>query len=84
MPDILHLVGIGAEPMRVFEALTTIEGIRGWWSSDAHGEATEGAAFEFRRNRLEVIQATPGLIRWRYSGPAADWVGTDIVFRLVA
>jgi hypothetical protein len=26
MPDILHRVGIAAEPMRVFEALTTVEG----------------------------------------------------------
>jgi uncharacterized protein YndB with AHSA1/START domain len=82
MPDILHRVGIDAEPMRVFEALTTIEGIRDWWSSGAEGDASEGAAFEFRRNRLEVIHADPSLVRWRYSGPAQDWVGTEIVFRL--
>jgi uncharacterized protein YndB with AHSA1/START domain len=82
MPDILHRVGIAAEPMRVFEALSTVGGIRNWWSSDAQGEAGQGGAFQFRRNRLEVLQAEPGLVKWRYSGPAEDWVGTEIVFRL--
>jgi uncharacterized protein YndB with AHSA1/START domain len=83
MPDILHRVGIDAQPMRVFEALTTVDGIRRWWISSAHGEATEGGAFEFRANRLDVVQADPERVRWRYSGPAAEWVGTEIVFELV-
>ena len=82
MPDILHRVGIAAEPMRVFEALTTVEGIRHWWAEDAHGDATEGGAFQFRRNRLEVVHADPSLVTWRYSGPAEAWVGTEITFRL--
>ena len=55
MPNILHRVGIAAEPMRVFEALTTVEGIRNWWISETTGEATEGAAFQFRKNRVDVV-----------------------------
>ena len=34
MPDILHRVDVAAAPMRVFEALTTVEGIRNWWSEE--------------------------------------------------
>ena len=82
MPDILHRVGVAAEPQRVFEALTTVDGVRGWWSEAAHGDAREGGAFQFRENRLEVVHADPGLVVWRYSGPAAEWVGTEIRFRL--
>lgn len=82
MPDILHRVGIAAEPLRVFEALTTTEGIRAWWFSETHGDASEGAAFEFRGNRFDVLHAKPSLVKWRYSGPIQDWVGTEIVFRL--
>jgi len=82
MPDILHRVGIAAEPMRVFEALTTVEGIQNWWSTDTHGDASEGGAFQFRRNRLDVVHADPSLVTWRYSGPAEEWVGTEITFRL--
>lgn len=82
MPDILHRVGIAAEPMRVFEALTTVEGIRNWWSSDTHGDAAESGAFQFRSNRLDVVHADPTLVSWRYSGPAKEWVPTEITFRL--
>jgi len=82
MPDILHRVGIAAEPQRVFEALTTVDGIRNWWSSDTHGDAGEGGAFQFRSNRFEVVHADPSLVSWRYSGPAEEWVPTEIIFRL--
>jgi len=82
MPDILHRVGIAADPARIHKALTTVEGIRAWWSTDTHGEASEGGAFQFRHNRLDVVHADLDLVTWRYSGPAADWVGTEIEFRL--
>jgi uncharacterized protein YndB with AHSA1/START domain len=82
VPDILHRIGVAAEQMRVFEALTTVEGIRNWWAEDTHGDAAEGGAFQFRRNRLQVIHADPSLVTWRYSGPAEEWVGTEITFRL--
>lgn len=42
MSDILHRVGIDAKPDKVFDALTTIEGLRGWWSSTASGSAAQG------------------------------------------
>ncbi len=82
MPDILHRVGIAAEPARVFQALSTVEGIKNWWSAETHGDASVGGAFQFRNNRLEVVRADPSLVVWRYSGPAEDWVGTEIRFRL--
>ncbi len=82
MPDILHRVGVAAEPLRVFEALTTVEGIRNWWAENTHGDAAEGGAFQFRENRLEVVHADPSLVTWHYSGPAEEWVGTEITFRL--
>jgi len=79
--DILHRVGIAAPPKAVFAALTTLEGIRGWWISTAEGTALEGGAFAFRNNRLTVAEATPTLIRWHYTGAATEWVGTAIEFR---
>lgn len=82
MPKIIHRVGIAADPGRIFEALTTVEGIRNWWSTETTGDASEGGVFQFRRNRLEVIRADPALVTWRYSGPAEDWVGTEIHFRI--
>jgi uncharacterized protein YndB with AHSA1/START domain len=68
MPNILHRVGIAAEPARVFEMLTTVESIKNWWSSETHGDASEGGAFQFRKNRLEVVRADPSLVVWHYAG----------------
>ena len=82
MPDILHLVGIAAEPNRVFDALTTVDGISRWWSETTNGDAAEGGVFQFRENRFEVVHADPSLVAWRYSGHAKAWVGTEISFRL--
>jgi uncharacterized protein YndB with AHSA1/START domain len=82
MPNIVHRVGIAAEPSRVFQALTTTDGICGWWNSQTEGNASEGGTFQFSSNRLEVIHADPGVVKWRYSGLAEDWVGTEIIFRL--
>ncbi len=83
MPNILHRVGIAAEPMRVFEALTTVEGIRDWWISTTEGEAGEGGQFRFGRSSCDVVHADPSLVTWRYaSGPAEDWIGTEMKFRL--
>jgi uncharacterized protein YndB with AHSA1/START domain len=83
MPNIRHRVGIAAQPQRVFENLTSIDGIRGWWDSHAQGDAAAGPTFTFSGDSMDVVQADPTLIPWRYSGPAKDWVGTEVRFELV-
>jgi uncharacterized protein YndB with AHSA1/START domain len=82
MPDIIHRVGIAAEPMRVFQALTSVDAIRAWWIDDAQGDASEGGTFQFGGHRLTVVQADPAQVAWRYDGPAADWIVTEITFQL--
>jgi hypothetical protein len=83
MPDILHRVGVAAEPKHVFEALSTINGIRGWWDERVQGDAGEGKSFAVAGGRMDVVESDPSLVRWRYSGPATDWVGTEVQFQLV-
>ena len=52
---------------------------------NTHGDAhSEGGAFQFRGNRLfrgRPCRPQPGDC-WRYSGPAEEWVDTEISFRL--
>jgi len=38
MVDILHRVGITATPDKVYEALTTVEGLAAWWTTDTSGD----------------------------------------------
>lgn len=49
MVDILHRVGIASSTQdHVYEALTTLEGLSGWWASDTHGNTTIGGVLQFR------------------------------------
>jgi hypothetical protein len=47
MHDIMHLIKIHAPSERVYEAITTAEGIRQWWTRDAAIESKVGAVGEF-------------------------------------
>ena len=40
MPDILHRIGVEqASTEQVYDALTTLDGIRGWWAENTAGES---------------------------------------------
>lgn len=84
MPDILHRVGIDAPPERVFEALTTIDGLRGWWVSETKGDPAVGGTIDFGFCRMQVIESVPGQrLRWRCVQGPKEWVGTEVTFALV-
>jgi uncharacterized protein YndB with AHSA1/START domain len=49
MVDILHRVGVKtASPEKVYDALTTVEGLAGWWTDDTKGNPEVGGVLEFR------------------------------------
>ena len=49
MPDILHKVGIKSTSLEdVYNALTTVEGLSGWWTSDTRGDSKVGGELQFR------------------------------------
>ena len=65
MPDILHRVGIKGTPKRVFETLTTIEGNRHWWVSNAKGSANKGGLIDFVFVDMKVVECKPNaLVKW--------------------
>ncbi|HWZ43436.1 MAG TPA: SRPBCC domain-containing protein [Candidatus Saccharimonadales bacterium] len=83
MPDILHRVGINAKPEKVFTALTTIEGLRGWWVSTATGSAAQGGLINFGFCDMQVVATEPGkLVHWRCTRGPDEWLNTEVVFRL--
>src|SRR5215467_8786855 len=47
MQDIMHLIKIHASSDRVYQAITTADGIRQWWTRDAAIDAKVGGAGEF-------------------------------------
>jgi uncharacterized protein YndB with AHSA1/START domain len=83
MPDILHRVGIAAPIAKVYETLTTLEGHRGWWDSNATGDASKGGKLTFFGHVFEVVDARPGeLVSWRCVSGSKEWVDTTIDFQL--
>lgn len=83
--DILHRVGIGASADEVFETLTTLEGNRAWWDSNATGDAGKGGVITFFESHdMKVVEAKPGeLVKWKVVRGCPEWMDTEISFQLV-
>ncbi len=87
MPDMHHAISIDAPPQRVFEALSTAEGLR-WWCGDVE---VEGAVSSLRfddcgsilRFRVEDLLA-PRRLAWSCLGDLDDWRGTRLSWELEA
>jgi uncharacterized protein YndB with AHSA1/START domain len=90
MVDILHRVGITpSTPQSVFDALTTIEGLAGWWTEETKGSGdVVGGVIEFRFPPvggfdMEVVELRPReRVVWRVVDGPAEWVGTTIAWDL--
>ena len=88
MVDLHHQVPINASPAKVYAAIATSEGNRGWWTADSTvdskigGDATfgfdqRGTVFHMTINKLsdrEVVMSC--------SGDPAEWNGTTLAWRI--
>jgi uncharacterized protein YndB with AHSA1/START domain len=88
MVDILQRVGVKAPVTDVYTALTTIDGLAGWWTTQASGTADEVGgriALRFAAGGfdLEVRDLEPGKhVRWEVVAGPDEWVGTHQDFEL--
>lgn len=91
--DIVHKIGIEASPSKVYAALSTIEGLAGWWTKDTRGHSEVGGniGFHFHKKdgtelgsfNMDVLALSPDKrVLWRVKEGPAEWVGTDIEFSL--
>ncbi|GAB3412796.1 SRPBCC family protein [Flindersiella endophytica] len=91
MVDILHRIGVTASPEEVYEALTTADGLSGWWTQGMEGEGGVGGVFRVRFEDapppagfdMKVLEAKPAeLVVWEVVYGPDEWVGTKIRFEL--
>ncbi|EWT00264.1 polyketide cyclase [Intrasporangium oryzae NRRL B-24470] len=86
MTDILHRVGITAPQDAVLRALTTAEGLAGWWTEDTVGDGTPGGTLEFRfipgGFDMKVLEAQADHVLWEVTGGPEEWVGTQVSWDL--
>jgi uncharacterized protein YndB with AHSA1/START domain len=89
MADILHRIGIKSSSMDdVYQALTTQEGLAGWWTGNTKGDGNEvGNRIEFRFGaggfdmRVTELRA-PAYVLWTVEEGPGEWVDTTVSFEM--
>jgi hypothetical protein len=88
MTDIHHRVGVRSPSTdAVYTALSTLDGLSGWWTRDTTGDPAVGGTIEFRFGEdgfdMEVIESTQGEhVRWSVTAGPPEWIGTTVDWRL--
>lgn len=89
MVDILHRVGVRTtSPQSVYDALTTVDGLAGWWTDDTKGSADVGGVIEFRFPPIggfdmSVEELRPQeRVQWRVVDGPDEWLDTTVAFDL--
>jgi uncharacterized protein YndB with AHSA1/START domain len=86
MPDILHKVAAKAPMDAFYKALTTIDGLSGWWTTETEGDPQVGGLIDFRFGalgffRMKVLELAPARrVVWEVMAGPEDWIGTKIIF----
>jgi uncharacterized protein YndB with AHSA1/START domain len=88
MVDIQHRVGATAAPAKVYEALTTRDGLAAWWTTDTKGDGAVGNTLEFRFGEaggfdMKVVDQRPDKrVEWVVTEGPEEWIGTHVRFDL--
>jgi uncharacterized protein YndB with AHSA1/START domain len=88
MAEIHHELKLKAPPERVFEALTSAQGLKAWHSPQVEGDGAPGHAWRFTFTgrptfRWQVTaSAAPEHVAWRCVEGPGDSVGTTVSFHL--
>ena len=87
MASILLRVPLSADAGSIYKALTTIEGVNGWWSNHTEGPEGTGSTMKVAfpdapiTFDFEVTEETPNQrVLWRCLAGPPEWIGTDISF----
>lgn len=93
MVDIIHRVGIKAPIAKVYAALSTVEGVAGWWTKETTGDAKLGGTVQVRfRSKAGELKGQMAFemlelnrnehVVWRFTSGPDEWIGTDVTFAL--
>jgi uncharacterized protein YndB with AHSA1/START domain len=86
--DILHKVGIKSSSLDdVYKALTTLDGLSGWWTETTQGDGKVGGVIQFRFGAggidMKVVEFDPNRrVLWQVVDGPAEWIGTKVSFDL--
>jgi len=91
MADMYHEIQINASPTKVYEAITTQKGLRGWWTGDSVAEPKVGSVAEFGFSkratlfRMCIAELIPEKrVIWECLGDFDEWIGTKLIWEIMA
>ena len=84
---LMHMVLIDADAKKIYEALTTGDGLSSFWTADSHAEPKVGSISKFGFGgpslEMKVEELKPGkAVRWSTHGGFPDWVGTTVTWEI--
>jgi len=87
MPNIHHELLIIAAPEKIYNSITTQEGLSAWWTpgATAKPELDSIARFPFGPNyfkEMKIITLKPQQVEWICIKGADEWIDTTISFKL--
>ncbi|HEY3378937.1 MAG TPA: SRPBCC domain-containing protein [Armatimonadota bacterium] len=95
MATLYHQVGIRTSRQKLYDAITTEQGISRWWDKPTLVDNAEGLVLEFNPGpehgtlRMKVLETVDGKrVAWQCisthpeSSPAFAWTGTHIIFEI--
>ena len=89
MAELKHQIPIDAAPEKVYAALVTQDGLRGWWTADTKADEKVGGKAEFgfdKRGivfRMNIEKLEPGKqVVWSCHGDHPEWNGTRLSWQL--
>lgn len=88
MADIKHVFYIKASFSNIFEAVSTIKGLKNWWTEDTTGDDHVGGIIRFGftpgvQADFKVAYKDSNMIEFVYHGHKEDeWFNTKIIIRL--
>ncbi len=87
MADIKMKLTIKAAPGKVYDAISTQEGIANWWCKNTIAKPEIGFMNVFTfgkiRNEFEVMDLKPGKrVEWKGINSIDEWIGTHVSFDL--
>lgn len=84
MPEIIHRVGINMSPAKTYAALSTINGLRHWWTTSTRGNPRKGGLIDFGFCKMRVLQSVPNrIVHWNCVSGPREWIGTEVSFQLI-
>ena len=88
MADIRHRIAVeNTSPERVYDALTSIDGLAGWWTEETTGDPAVGGTIAFRFPPggfdMRVTDMVPAQrVGWEVVDGPAEWIGTTVDWQL--